>query len=289
MQEFCVRFADFSIGAVARDPLLQFALGASRAKFACLPGLGCGLGFEVVVEERPPFLAEELLFESPTGYAVGLSAGGQLLIRGWASSLPACVAQVEPEFRSGVVFVPPARVDAHTPFYPLETIDMVVAIHRFAALGGLVVHGAGISDGQQGYLFTGPSGAGKSTIAELWSFVPDALVLGEDTSLVVWQDGRPMVYGTPWHQDPARCSPGGFPLAGVFVLAHGQQNRAVPCGRAEGAAALLANCLLPTYRRAAMQGILEGVNRLSGCVPVRRLAFRPDRDVVEYVRMAGSR
>jgi hypothetical protein len=284
MQGFCLGIASFRLGAAARAGALQFQLSPSLAKFALQPGTPCDLTLEVVAEDRPARFAGEIFVESPTGHAVGVDAEGQFLFRGRATPPAALVAVVDRALRSGTVYVSAARAAERVPFYPLDTIDLLLTIHYLAQAGGLIVHAAGVAEGGRGYLFAGPSGVGKSTMASLWSWQPGCVVLGEDTAIVTMKDGRPWLYGTPWHQDPGRCAPLGVPLAGMFLLSHGGENRVMTNGQAEGAARLLGNCLLPLYQRGAMQAILEGIDKVSGCVPIYELAFRPDGDAVDYVR-----
>ncbi len=283
MREFSVRIAGFSYRVVARCHSLEFALNVSQAKFAQEPTQPCQLALDVVTDTRFPLSQDEVVFESPTGYAVGRTAQGHLMIRGRSAPALPVLMEVDDGFQAGKVYISPDGIEEGSAVYPLETIDLVMAIHRFARTGGVIVHGAGIAYGGRGFLFAGPSGAGKSTMADLWSEDPQSVILGEDTAIVAWSEGRAWIWGTPWHENPARCAAAGVPLDAVFLAGHGGVNRASRCGRADGMARLLGDSLLPLYDRGAMQAILEGVDRLSESVPVYRLDFRPDRDVVEYV------
>jgi hypothetical protein len=284
MQEFCVRTADLTFGAVSCHPSLRFKLQGGLHRFLAPPGLRCDLMFDAVLRDEVVYAPKRVLFDDPVACAVGEGDAGQILIRGWTKPAPYCVAEVDAAWSRGIVYVPAARAGADRPIYPLDKIDVVITVNRLALAGDLLVHGAGILDGRRAYLFVGPSGAGKSTISGLWACLEDATVLGEDHTLVVQRQGRFWVFGGPWHSDPGRCAPLGAPLSAVFVLSHGPKTRATPCGRLEGVTSLLTNCFLPVYRRAAMAAVLDNMGRLCQEVPVFRLEFRPDRSAVEVVR-----
>lgn len=289
MREFSLRIAGFSYRVVTCCEGLEFALGPSHARFLLPSAHPVDLLLEAVVQERPPLSTANLVFESPTGYAVGLGPTGNLLLRGRSGPFSPLAAEVDPSFLAGRLYIPADRVQHGLPFYPLETIDLLLAIHRFARRGELIAHAAGVAHGGRGYLFAGPAGVGKSTMAELWARCGQATILGEDTVVVDWQEGRAWLHGTPWHENPERCSPMGVPLAAVFLPEHGTEDGATRCGRAEGAAMLLGNCLLPLYDRGAMETLLAGVDRLTAGVPVYRLAFRPGCEAIDYVQRLVTR
>jgi hypothetical protein len=230
------------------------------------------------------YAPKRVLFDDPVACAVGEGDAGQILIRGWTKPPPYCVAEVDRAWSKGTVYVPAACAGAGGPIYPLDKIDVVVTVNRLACTGDFLVHGAGIWDGERAFLFVGPSGAGKSTISDLWACQEGVVVLSEDHTLVVRRQGRWWAFGGPWHSNPGRCAPQGAPLSAVFVLSHGPQTRATPCGRLEGVTWLLTNCFLPVYDRAAMGAVLDGIDRLGQSVPIFHLEFRPDRSAVEVVR-----
>jgi len=283
MREISLKIAGFSFYVADHSNALVFGLNDCQSKFVWFPPDSCQLKLEARTGIRPPFSPDETLFESPTGYAVGRSGQGHLLIRGRSAPARSLCAEIDPTFRTGVLFVGPQDVDAGRPFYPLQTIDLIMAMHRFAHADSVIVHAAAVAHEGHGLLFVGLAGAGKSTLAELWSGDPRSVVLGEDTAVVTWQDGAAWVCGTPWHENPARCAAVEVPLRAAFLVDHGVENRASRCGPSAGTAGLLGNCLLPLYDRGAMQAILATFEKLEACLPVYRLAFRPDRSAVEYL------
>lgn len=170
--------------------------------------------------------------------------------------------------------------------YPLQDIDMAIYANWLAESGDLIVHAAGIDDSGVGYAFVGPSGSGKSTLAAELSSDSSVTVLGEDQVIVRYQDGRSVVYGTPWHTNPARCSPGGVPLKKLFFLDRTAGHGVEPCERRAGIERLLQEAFIPYYNRAGVDRILEHLPRLAEQVPFYTLRFQIGADVMRLIRAA---
>lgn len=87
-------------------------------------------------------------------------------------------------------------------------------------LGGFVFHGAAISFGGKGYIFTAPSGTGKSTHIKLWRkhLGNKVDIINGDKPIITVSDGGVFVHGTPWagkERWQKNCS---FPLGGICLL-----------------------------------------------------------------------
>ena len=108
-------------------------------------------------------------------------------------------------------------------------MDVLLFVNWLATFGDFLLHAAGIAYQGKGYVFSGYSGVGKSTLATELAAIPGVTVLGEDQVVVRRQKNRYMVYGTPWHTNPARCAQGGVPLKKIFFL---KRTGATKLGRA---------------------------------------------------------
>lgn len=189
-----------------------------------------------------------------------------------------CQGEVVGEFRIGLS---PGQAA-----YPLQDIDMVLFVNWLAESGGLIVHASGVDDEGAGYAFVGPSGAGKSTLVGELPLASSVTVLGEDQVILRCQEGRFVVYGTPWHTNPARCSPGGVPLKKLFFLDRAADHGVEPCGRMAGIERLLQDAFVPYYNRAGVERILETLPLLAERVPFYTLGFRMEADVLRLLREA---
>jgi len=170
--------------------------------------------------------------------------------------------------------------------YPLQDIDMVLYANWLAQSGDLIVHAAGIDHQGEGYIFVGPSGAGKSTLAARLSSGPEVTVLGEDQVILRRLGGRFVVYGTPWHTNPARCSSGGIPLKKLFFLDRTGPHRVEPCAPRAGIERLLQDGFVPYYNRAGVVRILDNLARLAEEVAFYTLSFQLEADVMHLIREA---
>ncbi len=102
------------------------------------------------------------------------------------------------------------------------------------------------------------------------------------------QEGRFWVYGTPWHRKGRPSTPGPAALERLFIIEHGNENRARQIQPAEAVALLLARAYLPLWDPAGMAFSLEFLEDLCGAIPCYRLGFTPDRRAVEYVECLSS-
>jgi hypothetical protein len=148
---------------------------------------------------------------------------------------------------------------------------------------GMLLHGCGIDDGGNGYLFLGNSTHGKSTISRLWS-ENHATVLNDDRIVVREKDGEFWMYGTPWHGDFREVSPKGMPIRKILFLRHGEKNSAVPKKYAEAISMVLTRCFPPFWDKKGMDYTVGLVHRIISKIPCYELNFVPDREVIQFVR-----
>jgi hypothetical protein len=179
-----------------------------------------------------------------------------------------------------------AGVSPEQGVYPLRDIDIVLYANWLAGYGDVILHAAGVAIDGRGYCFTGDSGAGKSTLAATLSSAPSVTVLGEDQVILRRLEGRFWIYGTPWHENPARCSPLGAPLEKLFFLQRGGDHGVQPLGPVEGVTRLLQTAFIPYYRRDAVSGILDNLSALATQVPFHALSFQLGADVMRLIREA---
>jgi len=199
---------------------------------------------------------------------------------------PYAQAIVDPDLQRGEVLL--RTLDGHLsdgaihPFvYPLDEVLTMTILSRRR---GLLVHAAGIDDRGRGVMFPGVSGAGKSTLSKVWKKDGGARVLTDDRTIVRFDDGAPVIHGTPWHGEAALSSPSSARLEGLFFLEQASVNEAVPVTPAEAATELLARSFPTWWDHEGVAWALEAADMLTSCTPAYRLRFRPDMGAVETVR-----
>jgi hypothetical protein len=192
---------------------------------------------------------------------------------------------VDPGFTVGEVLGDFAASDGDG-LYPRQSLDIRLFANWLGSYGDVILHAAGVVVGGAGFAFAGPAGVGKSTLAAFLSTNSSVTVLGEDQVILRYLEGRFWIYGTPWHTDPAFCSPLGVPLEKLFFLERTDGNGVAPCPPLDGVARLLQTAFIPYYRPAAVSTILDRLALLAQQVPFHTLSYRLGTDVMELVRVA---
>jgi hypothetical protein len=167
--------------------------------------------------------------------------------------------------------------------YSLDTVLRIVHTLVLAREGGFLAHAASVVRNGRAFLFAGASGAGKTTLSRLAP--PDAAILSDEVSYVRREIGGYHAYGTPFAGELARSGENvKAPLAAVYLLEHGQENRIDAVGAADAARGLLANILFFAEDAPLVRAVFRSALDFVGRVPVRRLTFMPDARVWELIR-----
>jgi hypothetical protein len=162
--------------------------------------------------------------------------------------------------------------------YPLGEALMILLLARH---GGFMVHACGLERNGCGFLFVGHSGTGKTTIAELAG--PRFRVLNDDRVVLRLVDGRPWMFGTPWHGESTRFSPLGAPVERVFFIEHADSHHTSPVTSSIASAAILSRGFPPLWSVSSMESTLSFIDDVVRTVPCRRLGFTPDSHLFDEV------
>lgn len=282
-----LRLASLELWLDARESGVPLAAPACYAPFLVDGAPGGGLRLRV--RDGPLHSTDgwESLFQDDGTWQLWRDAAGRRVLVPSPYSPPPRQIAVDGRFRTGVVLGEfGARANPGCPIYPLQNIDMMLYANWLAKTGDLILHAGGIDDEGAGYAFAGPAGAGKSTLVGELASCPSVTVLGEDQVMLRYQEGCFWIYGTPWHLDPAMCSPRGVPLRKLFFLDRANSHGVQPCGPRAGIERLLQNALIPYYNRVGVERILDGLPRLAEQVPLYTLGFQIGADVIGLIRDA---
>jgi hypothetical protein len=185
---------------------------------------------------------------------------------------PARRVRIEADFSGGEIRGDFSGVDAGG-VYPLENLDMKLFVNWLAGFGDLILHASGVAVDGKGYCFSGHAGIGKSTLAAALQKNHNLTVLGEDQVILRYLDGRFWAFGTPWHENPAMCSPHGVPLEKLFFLERNSTPGIIPLTPVDGTARILQNAFIPYYRQDLLPGILDHLELLTNQVPFFSLSY----------------
>jgi hypothetical protein len=162
--------------------------------------------------------------------------------------------------------------------YSLDTVLRIVHSLLLAGQGGFLVHAASALRGGQGFLFAGVSGAGKTTLARLAP--PDATVLTDEISYVRRHGNGYRAYGTPFAGELARVGENvSAPLAGLYMLEQGPENRIEPLAPLAAARSLMRHILFFAHDEEMVKQVFDSVMTFVSSVRVARLVFTPDERV----------
>lgn len=150
---------------------------------------------------------------------------------------------------------------------------------------GIVVHASSLEWKGKGIIFSAPSGTGKSTHVKLWQecFDSEVKILNDDTPAVRFQNGCPLVFGTPWSGSANLHYNGSAPLSAIVLLQQSSDNSIEPISNQEAIARLMPRVFLPYYDKVMMNKACDVFERIISMVPVYLLKCRPDREAVELV------
>lgn len=158
--------------------------------------------------------------------------------------------------------------------------------------GVMLIHGSVIAVDGEGYMFTALSGTGKSTHVRLWRelFGERAVMVNDDKPLVrVSEEGRPLVYGTPWDGKHHLSTNIAVPLRAIVVLERGAENEIHPISAEEAFPTLLQQSFRPEDPVLTVQA-LQLLSVLSQSVGLYRLHCNMDPDAarVAYEGVVSS-
>jgi hypothetical protein len=184
-------------------------------------------------------------------------------------------AQWEPAARRGWI-----RQTANP--YSIDAVLRIVHTLVLARQGGFLLHSASAIRNGKAFLFAGVSEAGKTTISRLAP--PDATLLTDEISYVRKLEEDYIAFGTPFTGELAKLGENvSAPIAGLYLLAKGPENRIEPVAPAEATRSLLANLLFFAEDQELVQQVFHSAFEFVKRVPVSRLTFVPDARVWELI------
>ena len=149
-----------------------------------------------------------------------------------------------------------------------------------------LVHGCGIMDGEQCYLFTGPAGSGKTTIAKL---ADGRKVLNDEAVLIGRKNGEFSLAGTPFDGEISeKCNTLGY-LSAILFLKHDTSVWLRKLSEVETYHKLLSQTFdtTPLFEASDIDSLQERADlsvEVATKVPSYELGFRPDTSFWQIIR-----
>lgn len=170
----------------------------------------------------------------------------------------------------------------------MESICIYRAICRsIPPLGGMLLHGAVISDGTNGYAFTADSGVGKTTHIKLWqkAFGDEISIINGDKPIIRKREGKWYAYGTPWCGKEGWNINTSVPLAGLCFLRRGETNSIKPYNAASAIADIFPQLLIPADS-VGLTATLDLLDGLLTDVPLYELHCTISEEAARIARKA---
>jgi hypothetical protein len=156
-----------------------------------------------------------------------------------------------------------------------------------AERGGFLLHAASAICEGRACLFSGVSGAGKTTMTGLAP--ADITLLTDEISYLRPSPGGYAAFGTPFAGELARAGENcTAPVAALFFLEKGPQNRVDELSSAEAVRRLMRNILFFAEDQRLVDNLFATACDFVARVPIRRLTFYPDARVWDEVRNFAS-
>jgi len=167
--------------------------------------------------------------------------------------------------------------------YSIDSVLRIVHTLDLAEAGGLLMHAGSVVRNGKAMLFAGVSGAGKTTITRLAP--SDATLLTDEISYVRLEADGYYAYGTPFAGELAKSGENlKAPLAAVYLLVQGPENRIDDVPKEDAAREVLKNVLFFAEDPGLVQRVFHAACDLAERVPVKRLTFERNARVWELLQ-----
>lgn len=167
--------------------------------------------------------------------------------------------------------------------YSIDTVLRIIHTLVLARSGGFLLHASSAVRNRRAFLFSGLSGAGKTTLVRLAP--PDVRVLTDEISYLRPGSSGYTAFGTPFFGDLGEIGANiSAPVAALYFLAKGEDNRIEPVPPAEAAGLLLRNVLFFAEDPGLVKLVFQSACDFLQAVPAYRLTFFPDIRVWELIR-----
>jgi hypothetical protein len=184
-------------------------------------------------------------------------------------------------------YYPCPRIGGRTTLFQVTTSLMVQFTFATAGLGTLLLHASATRYQGRCNLFFGVSGTGKSTHSRLWhEFVPGCDLMNDDNPIIRFQDGKCLVYGSPWSGKTLCYRNVVAPVNALVRLEQYPENRIARLAPLEAYASVIAAVSTIRWNHDIMSLLVPTIERVAMTVPCYQLRCRPDEEAVRVCQAA---
>ncbi len=291
MNELVLKIADFTIKIFTRKPNIDFLISENYEPFKIkntgLPDISIELipGFpDWFKNSKELFKAEHEGSDNDSAYfwSINQFVDHKIIFTSdpGFTKFPVLALVLTNKSKNWKMYLPEVaylksyKVD---PFlYPMGPLIMY---YITAFNNAVMIHGSGINYQSGGIVFSGVSGVGKSTMAEIWKN-NGAEIINDDRLIVRKMDNQFYFYNTPMYYPDG---PKKGLLKKLFLIKHGQKNRANKLNTINAITKTMANCIHHGYDKSLINSLLETLGEICAELPVYELEFLPDNSIFTYI------
>lgn len=194
----------------------------------------------------------------------------------WFGKQRSALLVVSEDFQDCVVYVENNKLsginNALMVLYALSTADKQTALF----------HSSVVSYDGKAYMFLGKSGTGKSTHSSLWlKYIEGTELVNDDNPIVRVEDGKAVVYGSPWSGKTPCYRNVCYPVGAIVRLSQAPHNEIRQLKGVTAYAALVPSISGKRWDKKQAEGLHETESLLAGCARVFHLDCLPDEDAAK--------
>ncbi len=184
-------------------------------------------------------------------------------------------------------YYPCPRIGGRTTLFQVNTSLMIQYTFATAGLSTLLLHASVTRYEGRGNLFFGVSGTGKSTHSRLWhEFVPGSDLMNDDNPVIRFEDGRCLVYGSPWSGKTLCYRNVVAPVNALVRLEQFPENRISRLEPLQAYASVIAAVSTIRWNHDIMSLLVPTIERVAMTVPCFQFKCRPDEEAVAVCKAA---
>ena len=184
-------------------------------------------------------------------------------------------------------YYPCPRIGGRTTLFQVNTSLIIQYTFATAGLSSLLLHASVTRYEGRANLFFGVSGTGKSTHSRLWhEYVPGSDLMNDDNPIIRFEEGRCVVYGSPWSGKTLCYRNVVAPVNALVRLEQYPENRIDRLEPLQAYASVIAAVSTIRWNHGIMSLLVPTIERVAMTIPCFQLKCRPDEEAVRVCREA---
>jgi len=286
-----IRIADINFSVQCRQPVILDELPKIYQQFmgkAEDQNIDAGIAVTLALNNLPDIRTMRKIFDTDDAWSMYLDKEEYVMLLNppvperkivWAARYGCDVRNISIHCSEMLIRRTEGTAHLINPFrYPM---DQILVMYALAQREGALIHAAGLSMDNRGYIFPGRSGAGKSTLSRLFLGRDTAEMLSDDRIIIRKIDGKFKAFGTPWAGDAGIAENKSFPLYSIFFIHHAEKNMIREITPREAIEKLMPVTSIPWYDTEVMDKVLLFCEDLTSTIPAYNLYCKPGVEVVD--------